>query len=433
MQSCIIKIKGMHCRSCEILVEDELLKIPGASRAEVDFHKGTAKIYYKNNFNESLVGQAIKNAGYEVGQSGPTPFFSSNVEDYQELGVGVLVVIALFVLGKITGILDVSVGAFGNYSSLPVVLLIGLTAGISTCMALVGGPVLSLSAKLTQEHPEATAVQRFIPHLLFNLGRILGFAFFGAIIGLIGSAFQLSTSFTGIIVIFSGLVMGFMGLQLVGIFPRLHSFSLKLPIKINSISNPFFLGALTFFLPCGFTQAIQAYAMTMGNPITSAMVLAVFALGTAPGLLGIGGLTAWIKGETARIFFKTVGLVVVVLAVLNIKGGLLLTGFQLPKIGSEVTSGPSVEVVNGVQIVKMRQVANGYVPQVFNIKRDIPVKWIITSESSYTCAASLVVPKLGIRKYLEPGENIIEFTPKDSGRLGFSCSMGMYSGSFNVI
>ncbi len=423
----------MHCRSCEILVEDELLKIPGANRAEVDFHKGTAKIYHKNNFNGSLVDQAIKNAGYEVGQSGPTPFFSSNVEDYQELGVGVLVVIALFILGKITGIWEASSGAFGNYSSLPVVFLIGLTAGVSTCMALVGGLVLSLSAKLTQEHPEATAVQRFAPHLLFNLGRVIGFAFFGAIIGLLGSAFQLSTSFTGIIVIFSGLVMGFMGLQLVGIFPRLHSLSLKLPIKLNSVNNPFILGALTFFLPCGFTQAIQAYAMTTGNPITSAMVLAVFALGTAPGLLGIGGLTAWIKGETARIFFKSVGLVVVLLAILNIKGGLLLTGWQLPKIATESAPSATVEIVDGIQMVRMRQVANGYVPQVFNIKRDIPVKWIITSESSYTCAASLVVPKLGIRKYLEPGENIIEFTPKDLGRLGFSCSMGMYSGSFNVI
>ena len=423
-----VRIKGMHCRSCEILVGGELEKIPGVKKTEVNFHKGIAKIFSKHKIDETLIDQAVKNAGYEIGHSGPVPFFSNNAEDYQELGIGVLLVTALFVLSKVTGFWELSSGIFGNYSSLPVVFLIGLTAGVSTCMALIGGLVLSLSAKLTQEHPEATKIQKFTPHLLFNIGRILGFAFFGAIVGLIGSAFQLSASVTGLVIIFSGLVMGFMGLQLTGIFPRLYSLSLKLPIKVNAVSNPFILGALTFFLPCGFTQAVQAYAMTTGNPFTSALVLAVFALGTAPGLLGIGGLTAWVKGEAARIFFKSVGLVVVGLAVFNIKGGLVLSGFHLP---SSVPT--TAEIANGVQIVKMRQLANGYSPQVFNIKKDVPVRWIITSESSYTCAASLIVPKLGIRKYLQPGENIIEFTPKDLGRLGFSCSMWMYSGQFNVI
>ncbi len=57
----------------------------------------------------------------------------------------------------------------------------------------------------------------------------------------------------------------------------------------------------------------------------------------------------------------------------------------------------------------------------------------MTSENAFSCAASIVSPKLGIRTNLSAGENIIEFTPTEVGNVRFTCSMGMYSGSFNVV
>jgi sulfite exporter TauE/SafE len=81
-----------------------------------------------------------------------------------------------------------------------------------------------------------------------------------------------------------------LGLNLTNISPRLGSFSLKLP-KIfgqhisgegESKWSTFLTGAATFFLPCGFTLAMQAYAITTGSFITGALVLAFFALGTTP-------------------------------------------------------------------------------------------------------------------------------------------------------
>ncbi|MFA4853476.1 MAG: cupredoxin domain-containing protein, partial [Bacteroidales bacterium] len=94
---------------------------------------------------------------------------------------------------------------------------------------------------------------------------------------------------------------------------------------------------------------------------------------------------------------------------------------------------PNVTMENGVQVVKMTQTASGYSPNSFTIKKGIPVKWIVTSEDAFSCAASIVSSKLGIRKNLEAGENIIEFTPTEIGSIRFTCSMGMYSGSFNVV
>jgi len=74
----------------------------------------------------------------------------------------------------------------------------------------------------------------------------------------------------------------------------------------------------------------------------------------------------------------------------------------------------------------------GYSPNKFSLKKGVPVKWIIDAQAPYSCASSLIVPKLGIQENLKAGENIIEFTPTEIGQLPFSCSMGMYTGVFNI-
>lgn len=437
------QIKGMHCRSCEILIEDELLKIHGVKQVTVNHATGTAEICFRNTLSENAVEKAVSTAGYSLGTD-KTRFLSKNLNDYKELGMAFLVVMILYLVAKSFGIFDLSNTVKGDYSSLGIVFVIGLTAGISTCMALVGGLVLGAAAKYSQTHPNATKLEKFTPHLFFNLGRIGAYVVFGGIIGLIGSFFQLSTSILGLLTLAVGAVMLLMGGQLIEIFPFLKKISFTLPKSISRTlgvkeQNPAMMGAMTFFLPCGFTQAMQLYAMSTGSPVTGALTMGVFALGTAPGLLGVGGLTSIIKGAAAKLFFKTAGVVVILLAVYNISNGLNLLGFSpVQVLGADTSTNkdltdPNVTVVNGVQEVRMRQVGGGYVPNKFTIRKGLPVKWIITSENSYSCATSLVSQQLGIRQGLQPGENIINFDPTQTGTIRFSCSMGMYRGTFNVI
>ena len=120
----------------------------------------------------------------------------------------------------------------------------------------------------------------------------------------------------------------------------------------------------------------------------------------------------------------TIGLILSVIKVI----AFIIVGSTAP-----TQNDPNVTLENGVQIVKMTQTSSGYSPNSFTIKKGIPVKWIVTSEDAFTCAASIVSSKLGIRKNLEAGENIIEFTPTEAGQVRFTCSMGMYSGVFNVV
>jgi sulfite exporter TauE/SafE/copper chaperone CopZ len=439
----------MHCRSCELLIEDELKKLPGVKRVEVNHKKGLATVYSHQSLLEADVFQAVEKAGYTCGvdkiESGQ--LFTSNPKAYKELGLAVLIGAGLFLLAKGLGIFNLGANISGNYGSLSVVFLVGLTAGVSTCMALVGGIVLGASAKYSQKHPEASGIAKFKPHLFFNLGRIISYIIFGALIGFLGSVFQLSSTLLGILTIGVGLVMLLLGTQLIDMFPVLNKVSITLPKSVSrffgirnrsdkeySHKNSWLLGALTFFLPCGFTQAMQLYSISTGDPVAGALTMGVFALGTAPGLLGVGGLASAIKGPSMRLFFKTAGIVVIALSLFNIKNGTNLIGlYPSPPRAVAKISDPNVKIIDGIQVVRMRQVATGYIPNKLTIKKDLPVRWIIDSKTANTCAASLVSQKLNVRQRLKLGENVITFTPTQTGIIHFSCSMGMYTGSFTVV
>lgn len=456
MNKTITNIKGMHCRSCELLVEDELLKITGVKKVLVNQQKGIAEIsYIANQLKHEDIKLAVQKAGYELSELNKEikkPFISQNLNDYTDLIIAVIIFFIIFFVLNDLGFFKKGLVSSNNYSNFSIVFLIGLTAGLSTCMALVGGLVLGASARFSEKHPNSTSLQKFKPHLFFNLGRILGFFILGGLIGYLGSFFQFSPSILGLLTIFVGLVMLLLGAQLIHIFPRLNNFTFTLPKSLSRLlglkhhsqkeyshKNSMLLGALTFFLPCGFTQAMQLYAISSRNGLTGALTMGIFALGTAPGLLGVGGLTSVIKGVFAKKFFKFAGLVVIFLGFFNISNGYNLTGFnfKLPPVFSQnfktQTIDSNVTLKNGVQIVRMTQNFSGYEPNSFTIKKDTPVKWIITSENPNSCAASIVSSKLGIRQSLEAGENIIEFTPKETGEIRFSCSMGMYTGLFNII
>lgn len=448
----------MHCRSCEILIEDKLTAIPHVERTVVNYKKGTAEIHYESKKpNMHDVEQAVKEAGYTVGQNdeidGDRPFFSRNRQDYKDLIMAFAILIGLYIILKNFGLTNINIGAStSNPSSLPVVFLVGLTAGLSTCMALVGGLILGISARHAEIHPEATPMQKFRPHLFFNIGRIASYTILGGALGSLGSFFQLSGSTMGVLIIIVGVVMLMLGMKLVGIFPRMENSGLMLPKGISrffgikthhtkeySHGSSMVTGALTFFLPCGFTQAMQLYAISTGSFIQGALIMGIFALGTAPGLLSVGGLTSVIKGIFARRFFKFSGLLVIFLALFNISNGYNLTGWQLgfnsdtKTVPSVSVNDPNVKLENGVQVVRMTEGQSGYSPNKFTIKKGVPVKWVVNATAPFSCASSLMVSKLGIRKSLTAGENTIEFTPTETGSIPFSCSMGMYTGVFTVV
>jgi len=456
-----VPIAGMHCRSCELLVEDNLSGVTNIERTVINYKKGTAEIHYgevKPDMRE--IERAICEAGYCVGTNGPKPLVSKNPEDYKDLGIALLFLVGIYIAAKNFGLTGISLGSTSNPSNLGIVFLVGITAGLSTCMALVGGLILGISARHAEKHPEATPMQKFRPHLFFNLGRIGGYALLGGILGAIGSAVQFSSGTLGLMTIVVGIVMLMLGMKLIGIFPRMEKGGITLPSGISKLlgiqkhtkeynhRSSMITGALTFFLPCGFTQAMQLYAVSTGSFLHGALIMGVFALGTAPGLLGIGGLTSVVKGIFAQRFFKFAGVLVIFLALFNINNGFTLAKISLQGKNASCSSsnicttppagqgdsnvGIAAQSDQGVQKIYMTEDGSGYAPKVLTVKKGIPVQWIVDAKEPYSCASSLMVPSLGIRKSLKAGQNTIEFTPTESGTIPFSCSMGMYTGTIIV-
>jgi sulfite exporter TauE/SafE/plastocyanin len=365
--------------------------------------------------------------------------------------------------GKLLGVFDGIGTAFGSAPTYPIVLVIGLTAGISTCMAMVGGLVAGFSASYAEKHQYATRWERFKPNLFFNAGRLASYTVLGGAIGALGSAVKLSTGFTGLLVAAAGMVMLYLGFKLTGISPKLSNLNITFPKWLSrklgmkdsgegySHKEALIGGALTFFLPCGFTQAMQIYAVTTGSFTSGALIMFLFALGTLPGLLGVGALTSVLKGTPARIFFRFVGLVVLILGVTNIANGYNLSGINIqlpffasatstcpvgaacPSSGQGGSGGQVAQVENGEQVVNMTQSASGYSPNGFTVKKGISVKWIINATNAYTCSASIRMPAYNIAQFLQAGQNVLTFTPTQAGNIRFTCGMGMYSGNFTVV
>ncbi len=440
MQKIVVPIRGMHCKSCEISIEENLKQIAAIKKCDVSHVSGQAKIWYDGDkplLNQ--ISKAVEQAGYTVGQDDKKHWFSRNPRDYFYLINAGAIVLILFIAAQLFGLGDLAANL--NQKSLGLAVVIGLVAGVSSCMALIGGLVLALSARHSELHPEASRMEKFRPHLFFNLGRIIGFAFLGGLIGILGGALQPSIKVMGLLTILVGMVMVLLGLKLVEIFPVLQRVNLTLPkfvsrtLGINSSAKEyshkgsFIAGAMTFFLPCGFTQAMQLYAISTGSVIQGATIMSLFALGTAPGLLGIGGLSSAVKGPKAKLFFATAGVTVILLGAFNINnaGRILFPQKILAEQPSDSVS------TNNVQEVKMTQSGFGYSPDILTVKKGVTVKWIINSTNQYTCASFIVMPAYNIRQSLKAGDNIIQFTPTKTGEIDFSCSMGMYRGKFVVI
>lgn len=445
MKKITFDIAGMTCRSCELLTEEELSRVPGVKKVKTNFQAGKAEVFYEGEPPAAAsLEQAVRAAGYTVGRK-ERPWIASDMTGWVEFLFALGIVFMLYLFAQTLGLFTFSLGSAGQLESLLFVLFLGVVAGFSTCMAIVGGLVLAVAARFSERHPEASLRQKFLPNAYFNLGRIGGFAILGALLGWVGSIAQPSSFAVGLLIVLVGVTMLLIGLQLLELFPRLSTWKLTLPKGIAhalgiqshatqaySHTRAIALGVATFFLPCGFTQAVQLYVVTTGSPLVGALSMGAFALGTAPGLLGIGGLAAAVKGTFRRFFFKISGVVVIALGVFNLQNGVTLAG-----LGSDRSSPKaptlSEEISRERQVIRITQKANGYFPNRLTVKKGRPVQLIIDAQAPYACTSSFRMPQMGINKTLSLGENVFEFMPETSGSIPFSCSMGMFRGTLEVV
>lgn len=444
-----LKINGMHCASCEVLIERKFKRVAGVEKVNVSHTNGQAELYCSFNPDLNQLNNSVREHGYTVSEINKEKTLLSQggehrntAKDYFQIGAIFLIVVAGYLVFKQLGLVP-SLGISDNMSY-GFVVLIGLVASTSTCLAVTGGLLLSVAAKYNEQNSHLDGWGKFKPTLYFNVGRVASYTILGGLVGALGSVLTLSPRVNGIVTIVASAVMIVLGLQLLKIFPWLSRFQPKMPKflghKIHDMSDsnskaaPFLLGAGTFFLPCGFTQALQLYVLSKGDPMTGALTMLAFSLGTLPALLSLSALSSFIKGAFQQHFLRFAGVVVVLLGLFNVQNGLTLTGINFafasgPKssAGSVLAAtNPNVQIVGGKQIVNMKVTGLSYYPNKFTVAKGIPVEWHIDGTQAEGCAQVVTVPSLGITEYLsQQGEKVITFTPQSTGQIPFSCTMGM--------
>ena len=426
-----LSIKGMHCPSCDVMVERRLSKVRGI--VEVDANHATGRVVIATDPHDppddADIARAVEQAGYALGEPADETF-------WRDITISMLLVIGGYLLLRRFDLSSLAPSTTEIFS-LGAVLVIGLVAGASSCMAVTGGLLLAVSAKHNELHAGETPARKFRPVLFFNVGRLASYFVLGGAVGLLGQSLSLGTRATGYVNIAVAIVMILFALSILQVLPKSVRMPKGIARWIANLSDsdhpaaPALLGALTFFLPCGFTQSLQLVALSSGNAFSGATIMFTFALGTLPFLLGIGALGASLKGALSRSFLRFAGIVVLVLAFLNLQTGMALAGVHLLPVAGGPSAAPAEK--KGVQEVSMSVTSYGYEPSAITIRAGVPVRWKVNGDGAVGCTSILTIPDLNISKPLTRGENIIEFTASAKGRLDFMCSMGMVRGFFTVI
>lgn len=430
------RIGGMTCVNCEVAIERAVRNFPGVVNVRVSHAKGSAEIISTSPLDVEKLGKALAEDGYTLTSwDQPAEFTGPNRRDYWEVAAAFLILIGLFVGLRALGLIPEGLSLPDNISY-GVVFLVGLVASVSSCMAVTGGLLVAMAARYNELSTELTSAERFKPHLYFNAGRVLSYTLLGGAIGALGSTISLSPGANAALVVLASALMIFLGLKMLHIFPQ--GLSLRPPKallhRIHALSDrktkgsAFALGAATFILPCGFTQALQLYVLSKGSVVVGALTMLVFALGTLPALLSLSAVSSFATGAFQKHFVRIAGVAVILLGLFNIQSGVTLAGLS----GNIAPSAPDAQmavrapIIGGVQRIDMRIIDLRYAPHIFTVVQGIPVEWRIDASQARGCAQFLIAPAADVRAILSTIEpNILRFTPDRTGDIAFNCGMGM--------
>jgi sulfite exporter TauE/SafE/copper chaperone CopZ len=438
-------IQGMHCSACEVFIARSIRNLKGIKSVDISLAK--EKIVIEAQTHQAMpslykLNQMFNKDGYS--------FFEKNQKETQTLTTKniltaiVLFILIIFIFFSFNGSKFLSNLYVNSNSNLPAFFFFGIAAGISSCAALVGGLLLSVQEGWV-DIKDTDNNRSFLPFLLFNASRIITFAVLGGLLGALGGFIKLSVKASSILAILISLLMFIIGMQMLGVkfFQKISlNFSGQMVNSITTGKNiqkrlmPIVFGAITFFIPCGFTLIAQSRALESGSFFRGFSILTAFALGTLPILLLISysSVKFYKDPKFSNTFRLLSGLLIIFFAVFTINSqfGIL----QLPNLSN--IKAPSAEVpltapeismpvvVPASQVMQMEVKGFEYFPKTITIKAGIPTKFEITDNGSIGCARAVFARGLYPDVILlEPGLNSVEFIAPAAGTYQISCTMWM--------
>lgn len=414
-------------------MEKELLKISGIEYVDVSLASHSAIIYFQpgTKINAKKINSRLRKLNYKI-KSEPVDE-KAEPQLFKSLTVAVLLLLVFMIFERF------QLGKYVNFDSditLLSAFILGLVASVSSCAALIGGVLLSLS-KHWKKNP-------VISHVGFHLSRIVSFFILGGILGALGSVIKFDGIFlTSILVIFVSLIMIMIALQMLDFkfaqkirlaLPK--SWSSKIAEKSDTGSASYIVGALTFFLPCGFTLIAQGAALASGSFSSGAGIMLAFAYGTLPALLilSFSSVRFGQKPHFNLVFNQIVGFLLIFFAFYNINSQINVLGLpSLSDLQTNKSAGADIEFSSTYQALEEEQIVrlvakdfDYYLVGEDSFRAGVPTKLIVDNQGAFGCAVALSVFGLSDNyTLLEPGENIIDLGTPQKGSYKITCSMGM--------
>ena len=443
-----LQIEGMSCSGCEMVIENKLKKLPGVIEFKASYANANLRITYDPlTIGIEKIIETIEKLDYKVIGGQGNIIMTNDIEAkknekmsiVQLLGIGVIILAGYLIIQNTIGFNFIPPITHGmGYG---IIFIIGLITSLH-CIAMCGGINLAQCVSYKFSEKESGKMSKMKPSIMYNMGRVLSYTIIGGIVGALGSIISFSGGAKGAVAIIAGLFMVIMGLNMLNVFPWLRKINPRMPkIFGNRIYNnngkhgPFYIGLLNGLMPCGPLQAMQIYALGTGSFLAGAGSMFFFSLGTVPLMFGFGALSSLLSSKFTHRMLKVSAILVIVLGMIMLGRGLNLSGVSFageltPKTSSTVNV---AKLEGNVQTVTTNLEPEKYTP--FTVQKGVPLKWTIkaTAENINGCNETITVPKYGITKKLIPGDNLIEFTPKEDGKILVTCWMGMISTNITVV
>ncbi len=188
-----------------------------------------------------------------------------------------------------------------------------LLAGLAGSLHCIGmcGPILIGATNIVNTEsvringkPLQTITKRTLNQLWYHLGRIMTYALLGSLAGLLGETlieknwFDQSQHYLGMAAAALAILFGLLMLiipyykrkhntQQPGSCTRFITTTFQKLAATPSIEAKLILGALMGFLPCGLVYSMLVLVAATANPLTAALGMIAFGLGTIPALSGV--------------------------------------------------------------------------------------------------------------------------------------------------
>jgi len=445
-----LKTKGMHCASCEKLIEGPVRAIGGVKRVESDYGTETTEIVYEDaETGPGAIMEAIEKEGYRVeekavGGGVPSDKLGGGGGNGFNFGTAALMLGLIAVLAGLYLLLgwhaSMDFSSINGNTGMLVLLALGFLAGFH-CIGMCGGFVLAYAGKIKNPHD-------IKPHLMYGAGKTISYTIIGAVFGLIGSVIAFTPELRGTVAVIAGFFLVLYGINMLNLLPFLRKFQPGLPSLMPGVEwggrGPLVTGLMNgLMLACGPLQALYIFAAGTGSPVAGAKALFFFGLGTLAPMLTFGVASRYFSSAFTSNVVKSSGVMVVFLGLLMAGNGLALLGIGLPIIGAPAqqlnpqaqAAGTASNINIGsddYQVIDMNVTASGWEPNSFVLKKGIPVKWNIDARELNGCNSEILVRDYGLDIKLKPGLQTVEFTPQNAGTVRWSCWMGMIQGQFIV-